>query len=237
MRKGEFDLEDLADQLRQMQKIGGMSGILGMMPGIGKMKKQIDAAGLDDRIVKRQLAIISSMTRGERRKPALLNGERRKRIAAGSGTDVSGREQASEDAPADVGHDEEDRQARRARRADGRRRGGPSPAKLERMQAELGSLDPRALENLPKDLREHLPKGLPGLGGGSCRNCRGYPASVAVRRASLDFLGCRGKRNDADAQESNLVVSLSNHERAAGERALSALRQAQGGDRMETQAA
>ena len=88
LKKGEFDLEDLADQLKQMQKIGGMSGILGMMPGIGKMKKQIDAAGLDDSIVKRQLAIISSMTRVERQKPALMNASRRKRIAAGSGTDV-----------------------------------------------------------------------------------------------------------------------------------------------------
>jgi signal recognition particle subunit SRP54 len=88
LRKGEFDLEDLADQLKQMQKIGGMSGILGMMPGIGKMKKQIAAAGLDDRVVPRQLAIIGSMTRKERRKPALMNASRKRRVATGSGTDV-----------------------------------------------------------------------------------------------------------------------------------------------------
>jgi signal recognition particle subunit SRP54 len=88
MQKGEFDLEDLADQLKQMQKIGGMSGILGMMPGIGKMKKQIAAAGLDDRVVPRQLAIIGSMTRKERRKPALMNASRKRRVATGSGTDV-----------------------------------------------------------------------------------------------------------------------------------------------------
>jgi signal recognition particle subunit SRP54 len=88
MQKGEFDLEDLADQLKQMQKIGGMSGILGMMPGIGKMKKQIAAAGLDDRVVPRQLAIIGSMTRKERRKPALMNASRKRRVASGSGTDV-----------------------------------------------------------------------------------------------------------------------------------------------------
>ena len=62
MRKGAFDLEDLADQLEQMQKLGGMSGMMGMLPGIGKMKKQIDAANLDDSILKRQRAIISSMT-------------------------------------------------------------------------------------------------------------------------------------------------------------------------------
>src|SRR4051794_26642754 len=76
MRKGEFDLEDLAEQLRQMQKIGGMSGILGMMPGIAKVKKQIAAAGLDDKLVPRQLAIISSMTSKERQKPALMNASR-----------------------------------------------------------------------------------------------------------------------------------------------------------------
>ena len=88
MKKGEFDLEDLADQLSQMQKIGGMSGILGMMPGIGKVKKQIAAAGLDDKLVPRQLAIISSMTRKERHKPALMNASRKRRVASGSGTDV-----------------------------------------------------------------------------------------------------------------------------------------------------
>jgi signal recognition particle subunit SRP54 len=88
LKKGEFDLEDLAGQLREMQKIGGMSGILGMMPGIGKMQKQLSAAGLDDRIVGRQLAVISSMTRRERSKPALMNASRKKRVAAGSGTRV-----------------------------------------------------------------------------------------------------------------------------------------------------
>ncbi len=81
-------MEDLADQLKQMQKIGGMSGILGMMPGIGKMKKQIAAAGLDDRVLPRQLAIIGSMTRKERQKPALMNASRKRRVASGSGTDV-----------------------------------------------------------------------------------------------------------------------------------------------------
>lgn len=88
MRKGEFDLEDLADQLKQMQKIGGMSGILGMMPGIAKVKKQIAAAGLDDKLVPRQLAIISSMTRKERQKPALMNASRKRRVASGSGVEV-----------------------------------------------------------------------------------------------------------------------------------------------------
>ena len=64
MKKGAFDLDDLAEQLKQMQKLGGMGGVLGMLPGIGKIKKQLDAANLDDRILKRQQAIIGSMTHG-----------------------------------------------------------------------------------------------------------------------------------------------------------------------------
>jgi signal recognition particle subunit SRP54 len=89
MQSGKFDLNDLADQLRQMQKMGGMGGIMGMMPGMGKMKDQIAAAGLDDKTFSRQLAIISSMTRRERSNPDLLKHSRKKRIAAGSGTDAA----------------------------------------------------------------------------------------------------------------------------------------------------
>jgi signal recognition particle subunit SRP54 len=88
MRKGVFDLEDLSDQLKQMEKIGGMSGVLNMLPGIGKMKKQIEEADLDNTVVKRQQAIISSMTMKERRVPKLLNASRKKRVASGSGTTV-----------------------------------------------------------------------------------------------------------------------------------------------------
>ena len=88
MKKGTFDLEDLSEQLKQMQKLGGMSSLMGMLPGVGKMKKQLDAANLDDSIFKRQQAIISSMTRRERRAPKLLNASRKKRVAAGSGTTV-----------------------------------------------------------------------------------------------------------------------------------------------------
>ncbi len=88
MQKGQFDLNDLSEQLGQMSKLGGMSSILGMLPGIGKMKKQIDAAGMDDAIFKRQQAIISSMTKKERTTPKLLNASRKKRVAAGSGSSV-----------------------------------------------------------------------------------------------------------------------------------------------------
>jgi signal recognition particle subunit SRP54 len=88
MRRGAFDLNDLREQLIQMEKIGGMSGMLGLIPGIAKMKEQIASANLDDRVVKRQKAIIDSMTPRERRNPDLLKASRKKRIAAGSGTRV-----------------------------------------------------------------------------------------------------------------------------------------------------
>jgi signal recognition particle subunit SRP54 len=88
MQKGQFDLNDLAEQLRQMQNMGGMGGIMGLLPGIGKIKKQIAASGLDDSIFKRQQAIISSMTKQERKAPKILNANRKKRVAAGSGTTV-----------------------------------------------------------------------------------------------------------------------------------------------------
>lgn len=88
MQKGQFDLEDLAEQLRQMQKIGGMSGVLGFLPGMGGMKKQLQGANLDDKLLKRQGAIISSMTPKERRQPKMLQASRKRRIAAGSGTTV-----------------------------------------------------------------------------------------------------------------------------------------------------
>ncbi len=88
MQKGRFDLDDLATQLKQMRKMGGMSGILGMLPGVGKVKKQMAEARIDDGMVTRQLAILSSMTPKERRSPQILHASRKKRIAAGSGTQV-----------------------------------------------------------------------------------------------------------------------------------------------------
>lgn len=89
LKKGEFDLEDLAEQLRQMQRMGGIGGIMGMMPGVRKAKEAMAGANLNDNILKRQEAIILSMTKAERRKPALLNASRKKRVAAGAGVEVS----------------------------------------------------------------------------------------------------------------------------------------------------
>ncbi len=86
--KGEFDFDDMASQLRQLRKMGGLSGVMGMLPGIGKMQKQISEAKIDDKMVRKQEAIISSMTPKERRYPKLLNASRKRRIASGSGTTV-----------------------------------------------------------------------------------------------------------------------------------------------------
>src|SRR5437660_982322 len=88
MRRGAFDLADLREQLQQMAQMGGMSGLMSMMPGVAKMKNQLAGANLDERVLKRQVAIIDSMTPKERRSPDVLKASRKKRIAAGSGTRV-----------------------------------------------------------------------------------------------------------------------------------------------------
>ena len=171
MKKGAFDLEDMAEQLKQMQKIGGMSGVLGMMPGMGKIKSQMAGANLDDSILKRQHAIITSMTPKERRNPKLLDAKRKRRIAAGSGTKV---EEVNKLVKMH-------RQMADMMKKLGRNKGmlnrlvgaggGPSEAEMAAMQEELGQLDPKALEQLPDDMKSALPKGLPGglpgLGGGA----------------------------------------------------------------------
>ena len=88
MQKGVFTLDDMAAQLGQISKLGGMSGLMGMMPGMGKIKDKIGKAGIDDSMVTRQVAIIRSMTKKERRFYKLLNGSRKRRVAEGSGTSV-----------------------------------------------------------------------------------------------------------------------------------------------------
>ncbi|NYZ13491.1 signal recognition particle protein [Azospirillum sp. RWY-5-1] len=89
IEKGQgFDLDDMASQFRQLRKMGGMSGLMGLLPGVGKIKAQLKDAKIDDGILKRQEAIISSMTKKERKNPDLIKASRRKRIAAGSGTTV-----------------------------------------------------------------------------------------------------------------------------------------------------
>ncbi|WP_028712486.1 signal recognition particle protein [Paracoccus sp. J55] len=88
-QKGMFNMNDLRGQLEQMLKMGGMQSIMGMMPGMGKMAKQAEAAGFDDKAIKRQIALINSMTKKERANPDILQASRKKRIAAGAGMEVS----------------------------------------------------------------------------------------------------------------------------------------------------
>jgi signal recognition particle subunit SRP54 len=165
MRAGKFDLSDLRDQLEQMKKIGGISGMLGMLPGVAKMKNQIASANLDDRVLKRQTAIIDSMTAQERRNPDVLKASRKKRIAAGSGTKVE-----------DINRllKMHRQMADMMKAMGGNKRGmgaslgglfgmgGPSPENMQRL-AEKMPRNPGSPPNFPG-----LPSGgLPGLGGKS----------------------------------------------------------------------
>jgi signal recognition particle subunit SRP54 len=165
LQKGSFDLDDLSEQLKQMQKMGGMGGILGMLPGIGKVKKQIDSANLDDSIFKRQQAMIGSMTKAERKNPKLLNASRKKRVASGSGTSVQDINKLVK----------MHRQMADMMKTMGKKRGflaqmmgagGPPPE----MPAELpaGAAFPPGFPNLPPGFAGMggLPRGLPGLPGG-----------------------------------------------------------------------
>ena len=88
-KKGQFTFNDYLKQIRQMKKIGGMGKIIGMIPGISKIKKQIDEADIDESILNKQEAIILSMTKKERDNPKIIEGSRKKRIAIGSGTDIT----------------------------------------------------------------------------------------------------------------------------------------------------
>jgi signal recognition particle subunit SRP54 len=89
LAKGQFDLDMMAQQLAQMKRMGGMEGMMGLLPGVQKMKKQIAESGITDKVFDRQMAVLSSMTKAERKKPDILQASRKRRIAAGSGVEVS----------------------------------------------------------------------------------------------------------------------------------------------------
>ena len=218
MRKGVFDLEDMSDQLAQVEKMGGIGSVMGMMPGMAKMKDQAAAAGFNEKMIKRQRAMISSMTQQERRNPKVIDGKRKRRIAAGSGTN-----------PADINkllkqhRDMADMMKMMSQKkgmmgklmggmmgAPGGMGGMPSEAEMARMQAELAQLDPKALEQLSPELRDmvasatpqpgkaaqaQLPKGLPpGLGGmpGLGGKLSGLPGLGGMRLPGLP--GFPGKK-------------------------------------------
>ncbi len=186
MRKGKFDLDDLAEQLAQAEKIGGIGGILGMLPGVGKLKEQMAAANIDDRILKRQRAIILSMTPQERRNPDILKASRKKRIAAGAGSTV---EQVNKLLKQHRGMADMMKQLGGAKRGPMGKMaqmfglgGGmpqPTPEQIEAMQKQLGGQAPPNMPNMPKlpdappagafgprPGMPGLPPKLPGLGGG-----------------------------------------------------------------------
>ena len=193
MQKGIFDLQDLADQLRQMEKLGGMSGIMGMMPGVGKLKKQMSSANLDDKVIKRQVAIIQSMTPQERRKPELLKASRKKRIAAGSGVDVS---------------DVNKLLKMHRQMADMMKQVGKGKGLLGKMMGGMGmpgagapgagmpgsgmpQIDPKDIEKMARS--GQLPGGMPGLPGGLGSGFPGGPGSKLPGMGGLPGLG-RGKK-------------------------------------------
>jgi signal recognition particle subunit SRP54 len=134
---------------------------------MGKIKAQIADANLDDGILKRQHAIITSMTPSERRNPKVLDARRKRRIAAGSGTKVEDVNKLVKmhRQMADMMKSLGKNKGMLNRLVGGPGRGAaPSEAEMAAMQDELARLDPKALEQLPQDLKDALPKGLPGKG-------------------------------------------------------------------------
>jgi signal recognition particle subunit SRP54 len=173
MRKGAFDLGDLREQLTQMQAMGGMSGLMGMLPGIGKIKNQLAAANLDENVIKRQIAIIDSMTPQERRNPDILKASRKKRIASGSGTSPEAinkllkMHRGMSDMMKMMGGAKRGPLAGLAQ-AMGMGSGMPSPEQLAEMAKKMpgGQLPPN-MPGLPPTMPNLPPTmpGLPGLGG------------------------------------------------------------------------
>lgn len=181
MAKGQFDLDDLATQLQQMKRMGGLGGIMGLLPGVQKVKKQIEESNITDKTFDRQVAIISSMTKLERKKPDLLNASRKRRIAAGAGVEVQEINRLLKQ------HRQMADTFKAMARSNGRGMmgqmakmfgmgAGAAPPNVEEMAKQLG-MDPNALggpggpdlEQLKKlgagGLPGGLPGQLPGLGG------------------------------------------------------------------------
>jgi signal recognition particle subunit SRP54 len=170
MRKGQFDLNDMREQLMQMASMGGIGSLMGMMPGIAKMKNQIAAAGLDDKILKRQVAIIDSMTREERRHPDILKASRKRRIAAGAGQNVEyvnkllKMHRNMADMMKAMGSGKRGPLAGIAR-AMGLGGGMPSPEQMKALAEKMPGGLPQGAGSPPKDLPAGLRTGLPNVPG------------------------------------------------------------------------
>ena len=171
MRKGQFDLADMREQLMQMANMGGISGLMGMMPGIAKMKNQIANAGIDDKIIKRQVAVIDLMTRQERKSPDILKASRKKRIAAGAGVKVEEVNKLLKmhrnmaDMMKAMGSGKRGPMAGIAQ-AMGFGGGMPSPEQMKALAEKMpGRHRAGGMPALPKDLPVGLRQGLPNLPG------------------------------------------------------------------------
>ncbi|MBM3606907.1 MAG: signal recognition particle protein [Alphaproteobacteria bacterium] len=179
MRKGKFDLNDLSEQLAQVEKIGGLGGLMGMMPGVAKIKDQMAASGVDDKTIKRQRAIILSMTKEERRNPDVLKASRKKRIAAGAGMRVEDvnrllkQHRQMADMMKAMGQ-QAGKRGPMAKMAQMFGIGGgmnmPSPEQIAEMQKQMGGAGaPGGLPKLPEAPpgltgKPSLPGALPGIG-------------------------------------------------------------------------
>jgi signal recognition particle subunit SRP54 len=183
MQAGKFDLNDLADQLRQMQKMGGLGGIMGLMPGMGKMKDQMAAAGLDDKMFKQQLAIISSMTRHERANPDMLKHSRKQRIAKGSGTNAAAinkllkmHRQMADMMKAMGGKGKGAGMMQKMMGGMASKMGLGGLGGMGGGMPDLSKMDPKQLEALQKQAQAAgLGKDLPGLAGGGLPGLPGAP--------------------------------------------------------------
>ncbi|HHG89316.1 MAG TPA: signal recognition particle protein [Devosia sp.] len=165
LKKGVFDLNDLRNQLLQMKKMGGMGAIMGLMPGMGQMKKAMAGANVDEKTFDRQVAIINSMTTQERARPELLNASRRKRIAAGAGTEVSQINKLIKQ------HRQMASMMKKMSRGGGMGSmlggmGAGVPPGMAGGMPDMASMDPAELERMAQQLGVD-PNSLPGSGGGT----------------------------------------------------------------------
>ncbi|MCA0847030.1 MAG: signal recognition particle protein [Salipiger thiooxidans] len=162
--KGQFNMNDLKMQLEQMIKMGGMEGMMSMLPGAAKMAKQMDGAGIDDRMLKQQIALINSMTKKERANPQILQASRKKRIAAGAGMDVSDlnkllkMQRQMSDMMKKMGKMGKGGMLKQAMK--GMFGKGGMPEGMDPSQ-----MDPKQLEAAAKAMGRKLPGGMGGMGG------------------------------------------------------------------------
>ncbi|WP_370244597.1 signal recognition particle protein [Salipiger sp.] len=163
--KGQFNMNDLKMQLEQMIKMGGMEGMMQMLPGAAKMAKQMDGAGIDDKILKQQIALINSMTKKERANPQLLQASRKKRIAKGAGMEVSDlnkllkMQRQMSDMMKKMGKMGKGCMLKQAMKCMFGKGGMPEGM-------DPNQMDPKALEQAAKAMGGRMPGGLPGMGGG-----------------------------------------------------------------------